>query len=86
LIINPAGIKNCSLYLWLNKSRRPCCVIGWPWQRDKNSMAEESKQNSPQMNPPPQLLRTCPWTVHPLEGGLAYAIALGALALMKISG
>ena len=29
------------------------------------------KQNSVQMNPSPQLLTPCPWTVHPLEGGLA---------------
>ena len=29
------------------------------------------KQNSLQMNQPPQLLSPCAWTVHPLEGGLA---------------
>ena len=29
-----------------------------------------AKQNSSQMNAPPQLLIPCAWTVHPLEGRL----------------
>jgi len=49
--------------------------MGQPW-------LEHPKQNPAPMNPPPQLLTPYPWTVPPLEGGLACAVALGALALM----
>jgi hypothetical protein len=42
-------------------------------------MAWASKQNPIQINPPPQLLLPCAWTVHPPKGraGLC-AVALGA--------
>ena len=38
------------------------------------------------MNPPPQLLTPCAWTVHPLEGGRGlFAVALGARGLGAVT-
>ena len=45
-----------------------------------------AKQNSLPMNPSPQLLTPCPWTVHPLEEGAGlFAVALGAWGLGAVT-
>jgi len=49
-------------------------------------MAQEPQQNSLPMNPPPQLLSPCAWTVHPLEGGRGlFSVALGAWGLGAVT-
>ena len=45
-----------------------------------------AKQNSVPMNPPPQLLTPCAWTVHPPKGGASLcAVALGTWGLGAVT-